>query len=86
MCEGGGRERHQQFWLTEPPACLCACVCVLRGCTQDAEVGDGTTTVVLLAAEFLRECKAFVEEGVHPQVGPGGPTGGWLGPDRELAS
>eukprot|EP00887_Chlorella_sp_A99_P006503 scaffold3.g6503.t1 len=35
--------------------------------TLDAEVGDGTTTVVLLAAEFLRECKAFVEEGVHPQ-------------------
>ncbi|KAL4458807.1 hypothetical protein ABPG75_013672 [Micractinium tetrahymenae] len=34
---------------------------------QDAEVGDGTTTVVLLAAEFLKECKAFVEEGVHPQ-------------------
>jgi hypothetical protein len=32
------------------------------------QVGDGTTTVVLLAAEFLKECKAFVEEGVHPQV------------------
>lgn len=38
------------------------------------QVGDGTTTVVLLAAEFLKECKAFVEEGVHPQVGwPGRP-------------
>lgn len=36
--------------------------------SQDAEVGDGTTTVVLLAAEFLRECKTFVEEGVHPQA------------------
>jgi hypothetical protein len=24
---------------------------------------------VLLAAEFLKECKAFVEEGVHPNVG-----------------
>ena len=33
------------------------------------QVGDGTTTVVLLAAEFLKECKAFVEEGVHPNVG-----------------
>lgn len=33
------------------------------------QVGDGTTTVVLLAAQFLKECKAFVEEGVHPQVG-----------------
>ena len=36
--------------------------------SQDAEVGDGTTTVVLLAAEFLREARAFVEEGVHPRL------------------
>ena len=36
--------------------------------SQDAEVGDGTTTVVLLAAEFLNQCKSFLEEGVHPQV------------------
>lgn len=36
--------------------------------SQDAEVGDGTTTVVLLAAEFLRQCKSFIEEGVHPQA------------------
>ena len=32
------------------------------------QVGDGTTTVVLLAGEFLREAKAFVEDGVHPQL------------------
>lgn len=31
------------------------------------QVGDGTTTVVLLAAEFLREAKPFIEDGVHPQ-------------------
>jgi len=36
--------------------------------SQDAEVGDGTTSVVLLAAEFLKQCKPFVEENVHPQV------------------
>ena len=36
--------------------------------SQDAEVGDGTTSVVLLAGEFLRECKSFIEEGVHPQI------------------
>merc|ERR1719446_972514 len=29
---------------------------------------DGATSVVLLAGEFLRECKSYVEEGVHPQV------------------
>jgi len=36
--------------------------------SQDAEVGDGTTSVVLLAGEFLKLCKPFIEEGVHPQV------------------
>ena len=32
------------------------------------QVGDGTTSVVLLAGEFLRQVKPYVEEGVHPQV------------------
>eukprot|EP00246_Nothoceros_aenigmaticus_P005538 TRINITY_DN1766_c0_g2_i2.p1 TRINITY_DN1766_c0_g2~~TRINITY_DN1766_c0_g2_i2.p1 ORF type:complete len:256 (-),score=48.96 TRINITY_DN1766_c0_g2_i2:1087-1827(-) len=36
--------------------------------SQDAEVGDGTTTVVLLAGEFLKQAKPFVEDGVHPQL------------------
>lgn len=36
--------------------------------SQDAEVGDGTTSVVLLAGEFLREAKPYIEEGVHPQI------------------
>lgn len=36
--------------------------------TQDAEVGDGTTSVVLLAGEILKQLKSFVEEGVHPQI------------------
>ncbi|KAJ2697049.1 T-complex protein 1 subunit eta [Coemansia sp. IMI 203386] len=35
---------------------------------QDAEVGDGTTSVVLLAGELLKEVKEFVEEGVSSQV------------------
>lgn len=35
---------------------------------QDAEIGDGTTTVTLLAAELLKQAKPFVEDGVHPQV------------------
>jgi len=35
---------------------------------QDAEVGDGTTSVVLLAGELLKEIKPLVEEGVNPQV------------------
>ena len=36
--------------------------------SQDAEVGDGTTSVVLLASEILKNLKQFVEEGVHPQT------------------
>ncbi|KAJ1525867.1 hypothetical protein ONE63_009059 [Megalurothrips usitatus] len=36
--------------------------------SQDAEVGDGTTSVVLLAGEFLKQVKPFVEEGVHPRI------------------
>lgn len=36
--------------------------------SQDAEVGDGTTSVVILAAEFLKESKGFVEEGVSSRI------------------
>jgi len=36
--------------------------------SQDEEVGDGTTSVVVLAGEFLKEAKEFVQEGVHPNV------------------
>ncbi|GAA6050035.1 hypothetical protein JCM3770_001926 [Rhodotorula araucariae] len=35
---------------------------------QDAEVGDGTTSVTLLAAELMREAKPFIEDGVSPHV------------------
>lgn len=35
---------------------------------QDAEVGDGTTSVVLLAGELLKQAKPFIEENVAPPV------------------
>merc|ERR1719379_3294723 len=36
---------------------------------QDSEVGDGTTSVVVLAGEFLKEAKSFLEDGlVAPQI------------------
>ncbi|ERM97428.1 hypothetical protein AMTR_s02293p00000090, partial [Amborella trichopoda] len=35
--------------------------------SQDSEVGDGTTTVVLLAGKFLKEAKPYIEDGVHPR-------------------
>lgn len=36
--------------------------------SQDNEVGDGTTSVILLAGELLRESKNFIDEGMAPQV------------------
>jgi len=35
---------------------------------QDNEVGDGTTSVVILASEFLKQAKQFIDDGVHPQT------------------
>ncbi|KAG5492806.1 hypothetical protein JKF63_01386 [Porcisia hertigi] len=35
---------------------------------QDNEVGDGTTSVVVLAGELLKESKQCVEDGIAPQV------------------
>ena len=36
--------------------------------TQDAEVGDGTTSVVVLAVEFLREAEKLINQKIHPQT------------------
>lgn len=36
--------------------------------TQDDEVGDGTTTVAVLAGELLREAEKLVQMNIHPQT------------------
>merc|ERR1719204_1096825 len=36
--------------------------------TQDKEIGDGTTSVVVLAGEFLREAEKLVSQKMHPQT------------------
>lgn len=36
--------------------------------TQDSVVGDGTTTVAVLAGELLREAEKLVEQKIHPQI------------------
>lgn len=36
--------------------------------TQDEEVGDGTTSVVVLAGELLREAEALLKRKVHPMT------------------
>lgn len=36
--------------------------------SQDNEVGDGTTSVMIFAGELLKEAKQFIEDGMSPQV------------------
>lgn len=35
---------------------------------QDDEVGDGTTSVTVLAAELLREAEKLIAQKIHPQT------------------
>ncbi len=35
---------------------------------QDNQVGDGTTSVMVLAGELLKESKHFIDDGMHPQI------------------
>ena len=36
--------------------------------SQDMEIGDGTTTVTLLACELMKESKQFLEEGINSNL------------------
>lgn len=36
--------------------------------SQDEEVGDGTTSVIILAGEFMESAKQFLSENMHPTV------------------
>ncbi|KAL8554444.1 hypothetical protein ACS0TY_002586 [Phlomoides rotata] len=36
--------------------------------TQDEEVGDGTTSVIVLAGEMLHVAEAFIDKNYHPTV------------------
>ncbi|KAL3104833.1 hypothetical protein niasHT_024032 [Heterodera trifolii] len=36
--------------------------------TQDEETGDGTTSVIILAGEFLAQAEQFLEQSIHPTV------------------
>merc|ERR1719228_1660903 len=36
--------------------------------SQDMEVGDGTTSVVVLCGAFLQEAKSFIEDGVDART------------------
>ena len=36
--------------------------------TQDDEVGDGTTTAVILVGALMEQAESMLEQGIHPTV------------------
>lgn len=54
----------KSVWLENPAAKILADLAL----QQDMVCGDGTTGVVVLAAELLREAEQLVEKNVHPQT------------------
>ncbi|CDI80028.1 TCP-1/cpn60 family chaperonin, putative [Eimeria acervulina] len=53
----------KSVWLDNPAAKILADLAL----QQDMVCGDGTTGVVVLAAELLREAEQLVEKNIHPQ-------------------
>mmetsp|Transcript_36358 Transcript_36358/g.73295 ORF Transcript_36358/g.73295 Transcript_36358/m.73295 type:complete len:536 (+) Transcript_36358:77-1684(+) len=54
----------KSVWIDNPAAKILVDISK----TQDNECGDGTTSVVVLAAEMLRNAQILVEQKMHPQV------------------
>jgi len=54
----------KEMQIQHPTAALIARTAV----AQDDVTGDGTTSVVLLAGELLRQAERYVHEGLHPRV------------------
>merc|ERR1740127_413808 len=54
----------KSVWIDNPAAKILVDISK----TQDNECGDGTTSVVVLAAEMLRNAQYLVEQKMHPQV------------------
>ena len=74
MSDEGGNNRIQ---ITNDGATILKSVYVDNGAakilidcskTQDTVVGDGTTTVAVLAGELLREAEKLVDKKIHPQT------------------
>ncbi|VDP22030.1 unnamed protein product [Heligmosomoides polygyrus] len=72
-----GSKDHQGLKVTNDGATIlksigvdnpAAKVLVDMSMTQDSEVGDGTTSVTVLAAELLKEAEKLVNQRIHPQT------------------
>jgi T-complex protein 1 subunit beta len=65
------RQGSYEYWFTweiQGLFCLLFQVLVNISKVQDDEVGDGTTSVTVLAAELLRQAEILVEKKIHPQT------------------
>lgn len=59
-----GKVLLSEMQIQHPTAAMIARTAV----AQDDQVGDGTTSVVLLVGELLRQADRYISEGVHPTV------------------
>ncbi|KRX06460.1 GroEL-like apical domain [Pseudocohnilembus persalinus] len=73
----GAGPRHEQITVTNDGATIlksmyvdnpAAKILIDISKTQDDEVGDGTTSVAVLAGELLREGEKLVNQKIHPQI------------------
>lgn len=63
-----GKVLLSEMQIQNPTAAMIARTAV----AQDEQVGDGTTSVVLLVGELLKQADRYISEGVHPTVIGGG--------------
>ncbi|WWC94918.1 T-complex protein 1, zeta subunit [Kwoniella sp. B9012] len=59
-----GKVLLSEMQIQNPTAAMIARIAV----AQDEQVGDGTTSVVLLVGELLKQADRYIQEGVHPRV------------------
>lgn len=59
-----GKVLLSEMQIQNPTAAMIAKTAV----AQDDQVGDGTTSVVLLVGELLKQSERYTSEGVHPTV------------------
>lgn len=59
-----GKVLLSEMQIQNPTAAMIARTAV----AQDEQCGDGTTSVVLLVGELLKQADRYISEGVHPTV------------------
>ena len=59
-----GKVLLTEMQIQNPTAAMIARTAV----AQDEQCGDGTTSVILLVGELLKQAERYTQEGVHPRV------------------